>query len=223
MRFRSITLFLALGTAGTVACGDGGGPANTSGAPPLKNGPYQAPPSTYDAPSLPNPSDYDRPETDYESPPDQSEAGGTASGGSVAAMCTRLCHELLSLNCTGVPSGAVVEAECVDDCSQAEFEIPCPGPFVAALSCLFDNVNWSCALLSGEDELELEFEEVVTNSCRGPFEDYVRCAGDQEPQEPPPQQGDCEPETCRNCATDCDSCWCELNDPDTCNVICANT
>jgi hypothetical protein len=223
MRFRSITLFLALGTAGTVACGDGGGPANTSGAPPLKNGTYQAPPSTYDAPSLPNPSDYDRPETDYESPPDQSEAGGSATGGSVAAVCSRFCHEVLSLNCTGAPSGAAAEAECTKGCSEVEFEIPCPGPFAAALSCLFDNLNWSCDLFSEQGEADLEFEEVLINSCRGPLEDFARCAADQGAQEPPEQEGDCETETCRNCANDCERCWCELNDADTCNAVCINT
>src|SRR4030095_11280782 len=99
MRIRSITLFLALGTAGTVACGSGSGAPDATGGPPLRNGTYQAPPSTYDAPGLPNPTDYEAPETDYQTPPDQSEAGGPTSGGSVAAVCSRLCRDILALNC----------------------------------------------------------------------------------------------------------------------------
>jgi hypothetical protein len=222
MRIRSITLFLALGTAGTVACGSGGGPEHAPGGAPLRNGTYQAPPATYDAPGLPNPTDYDSPETDYQTPPDQAEAGGPMSGGSVAAVCSRLCRDILALSCPGIPTDATAQSECQQGCAELEVEIPCPGPFATALSCILDYWPLTCEIF--EEGGESALDDSIVESCRGPLEDYARCAGADPGQEPPPDgPNDCEPNSCRNCATECDQCMCDNdNDVEYCSSSCTS-
>ncbi len=225
MRFQSLTLFLALGATGTVACGGIGtaGDSGDTGGPPLKNGTYQAPPGTYDTPGLPNPTDYEQPETEYQAPPDQSEAGGPSNSGSIAAVCNRVCREILALNCSAEGSPAS-EAECTQGCADLDAEVPCPAPYAAALSCLFDNLTLTCELLTSEgDEEELVnlFEEILTESCRAPFEELALCAGADVNQEPPPEQSDCQPNSCNNCFDACQECLCETdNDVEYCTSTC---
>jgi hypothetical protein len=224
MRFQSLTLFLALGAAGTVACGGIGtaGDSGGTGSPPLKNGTYQAPPGTYDTPGLPSPTDYEPPGTDYETPPDQSEAGGPGGGATIGAVCSRLCRDVLALHCADVPTDPAAQVECQRGCSELEIEIPCPGQFAAALSCILDNWTLTCEIFEGGSDAELD--ENLVASCRAPLEEFARCAGsDVNPEPPPEQPGDCQPNSCNNCFDRCQECLCETdNDVEYCTDTCIN-
>lgn len=222
MRFGTITLFVALGIAGTAACsGKGGAGTPGSGGPALNNGPYQAPPADYDSPPLPNPSSYDTPQTEYDPPPDQSEAGGTNGSSSVTQVCLRYCRDVLNLNCP-IFQGQASAADCDTGCAELAVEIPCPGQFADAFACILDNLNLSCELFEEDADPNAFFDEEGLRRCEPALIAFASCAGeiDQNPPDDPPPGDYCTAPSCADCIDACEQCRCGSGNDPACDSLC---
>ncbi len=245
MRFGSISLLSLVGSM-AVACGggDGGAPVSVgSGAPGNGSTSYQAPPSTYEPPAALNPRTYEPPPGSYDSPPGQTNAGGIGTGPSLGDVWSRVCNEVLALNCDfssagddsgndgngngngpSVPStmSSMSDAQACAEAGRAlSTEIPCPSEFAAALSCILDNITLTCDLFSSAADNE-SIDQSVAVTCQAPVLAFAQCEGSTSPPSQPQPVSQCEAPSCLACGDQCTTCLCQNNgDLDLCN-ICLN-
>ena len=253
MRFGSISLLSLVGLMG-VACGggSGGAPVSTGNGTPGKSAAsYDSPPSTYEPPAALNPRTYEPPPGSYDTPPGQSNAGGIGTGPSIGDVWTRVCNEVLALNCdfsnlasdssgngnTGNGNGngngaknpsAVSTMSSMSDaqaCAQAgadlSTQIPCPSEFAAALSCILDNITLTCDLFSSAANND-SIDQNVAVTCQAPVIAFAQCEGTTSGSSQPQPVTQCEAPSCIGCAGTCETCLCQNNDDiQLCN-ICLN-
>jgi hypothetical protein len=245
MRFGSISLLSLVGLMG-MACGggDGGAPVTTgSGTPGNGDASYQTPPSTYQPPTALNPRTYEPPPGSYDTPPGQTNAGGIGTGPSIGDVWTRVCNEVLALNCdfsnldsgndgnngngngpSAVPStmSSMSDAQaCAQAGAALSTEIPCPSEFAAALSCILDNITLTCDLFSSAADND-SIDQNVAVTCQAPVLAFAQCEGATGATSPPPPANQCETPSCIACPGDCERCLCENSDAQYCNNICIN-
>lgn len=228
MRFGSLSLLLALGSAGLAACGGGGSLGPTDSQP--NEGSYQSVPSIDALPASINPTTYTPPPGSYDAPPGQENAGGIGVGATLESVCAELCSDVLGLGCTvtgdsfasdpgkgentdpntpPAPANTLaVPAECASACVQAEAKEACPNELASAFACVLDHVVLTCDLLKDTSD-QAHFDQQLAVSCQTALLAYTACHDAQPRAQEPPPQDSCTPNSCARCPDACERCKCQ--------------
>lgn len=252
MRFGSISLLSLVGLLG-VACGSSGGApvATGSGAPGNGDASYQSPPSTYEPPAALNPRTYEPPPGSYDTPPGQSNAGGIGTGPSIGDVWTRVCNEVLALNCTFSTSGSdtgnngngngngngpgakdpnpaspttMASMSDAQACAQAGEELATQIPCPSEFAAALSCILDNITLTCDlfSSASNDSIDQNVAVTCQAPVLAFAQCEGATGGSSQPQPVTQCEYPSCVGCPGMCEMCLCQNNDDiQQCN-ICLN-
>ncbi len=210
MRASAITLLIATGLWAT-ACGSGESPSNAGPPPPLENGTYQKPSSTYqDPPSTGTPSNYQDPPSTYQRP--GGSTGSVSQPGPGAQLCDYLCEMAVANNCSEELDADEIAAmpleQCIHECNGKFDAFGCAIEIATVSTCLLDNLEeLSCRELEqiGEGNPN-DIPQEVRAACSAQLASLVGCL---EGLDDPGQGGECTISGRCVCEDDCQHCRCE--------------
>ena len=211
MRASAITLLIATGLWAT-ACGSGSSPSNAGPTPPLENGEYQKPPSSYqDPPSTGQPSDYEKPPSTYERPGGSGVLPPPKPG---ANPCDHLCAMAEAQDCASELDNqdsiaALPLPQCLTACKEKFDGYSCQDDLTDLSNCILEHVDGlDCNQLEriGNGDLN-NIPRDARDACTDRINDLVGCLEDGD--NPPPNGGSCTISGKCICDDACQSCRCE--------------